>query len=73
MMTTQKLCSAAKLNFPADFGLDSNEARGAWSNHPSCVHFSLPVIASKCDVGNQKAWSMLAAIFYPFPSPFPHR
>jgi hypothetical protein len=48
MMTTQNLCSAAKLNFPAGFGIISNETRGAWwSNHPCCVHFLLPVIASE--------------------------
>jgi hypothetical protein len=52
MMTSQNLCSAAKLNFPVEFGLDSNEARGAWSNYPSCVHFSLIVNAREGSAGN---------------------
>lgn len=69
MMTTQELCSAAKLNFPEEFGLDSNESRGAWSNHASCVHFSLAVIARKRGDVYRAASSLLPTLFFPFHFP----
>jgi hypothetical protein len=69
----QHLCSAAKLNFPKDFGLDSNEARGAWSNNPSCVHLSLAVVACTPDLENCDASNMLTALCFAIPIPLQHR